>query len=402
LSGDPTRLRQVLINLTGNAVKFTSQGHVLVRAESKEEDEETVTVEFSITDTGVGMDADQRGRLFQPFSQADGSTTRRFGGSGLGLSISQRLVQAMGGAIRVESEPGKGSRFSFCLRLKRSVETGPSRTGPSTPPQILVLEDYAEMHPIWDNMLALCDCAATVVSTAALAGALAERGRSWAAVLVVEPPGRDATPLLDEVRAHVDTPIPLIRLARVGRAAPGPDSANPAMHLHRPVVVADVARVMARVLFPAKAKPHAIGEEKQVAMTPSGVRRVLVVEDSVISQRVALVILQKLGHEVEVVSSGRAALAALGRKRHDIVFMDCQMPDMDGYEATTRFRKMELAGQRLPIVAMTASALEGDREKCLQAGMDDYLSKPVKPVDLARMIDRWTSGPRPPCSGANA
>jgi signal transduction histidine kinase/CheY-like chemotaxis protein len=274
LRGDPGRLRQVLLNLVGNAIKFTPRGQVTVLVTQESETGTHAVLRFSVRDTGIGIAPEAQQRLFDAFTQADGSTTRRYGGTGLGLAISKQMIGLMGGAIRIESSPGAGSTFWFTCRLEKQA------TG-----------------------------------------------------------------------AYCQFPPPADRRDGLAPNVPG-----------------------------------------RIDRRKSGVR-ILLVEDNVVNQRVALRVLNKLGYTVDPAANGREAVEAASRVRYDLILMDCQMPEMDGYEATAQIRRLEAATRRTPIVAMTAHAMQGDREKCLEAGMDDYVAKPFRADALGAVLRRWTSEP---------
>jgi len=287
--GDPGRLRQVLRNLLGNALKFTDRGEIGIRAELLSDSTNVIQIRFTVHDTGIGIPPDQQGRLFESFTQGDGSSTRRHGGTGVGLAISKQLVELLGGEIGVASEQGDGSRFWFT--------------------------------------------------------------------------------------------------ASFGKAAPGEAPApKPAIKVPAPRLTSRPAAVPAAPVAPKRAPM-----ENPVAV--EGPLRVLLAEDNEINQRITLRLLEKLGVAADAVVNGREAVQALEKRKYDLVLMDCQMPDMDGFEATAIVRSREGDANHTPICALTANAMEGDRERCLAAGMDDYISKPVGLEKLQKAVDRWLHRP---------
>jgi signal transduction histidine kinase/DNA-binding response OmpR family regulator len=397
LVGDPGRVRQVLLNLLGNAVKFTDQGEIVVAVREQERSADQVLLRFEVSDTGIGLTADERERLFQPFSQADTSTTRRFGGTGLGLAICRQLTEMMGGSIGVESEKGKGSTFWFTIRLPYTEE--PSR--PSGLPERLrkVNVLVVDCHEVSTRVLcahlseagvshARCADAATALARAAehpaetapvvvlnFTAAEIDAG-NWPRALAAEP-ARPAPPslLLSPVDRH---------FSREQLAAGGYREVLP-----KPVHRRDLLEAIDRLAGGAPtATPFEAASSPRVTtpLAREGAARALIVEDNAVNQRVARVVLERMGFRVELASNGFEALEAIERTDYDFVLMDCQMPEMDGYEATRRIRQ---GRQRtLRIVAMTANAMEGDRDRCLGAGMDDYVSKPMRVEELRGALER--------------
>jgi two-component system, sensor histidine kinase and response regulator len=395
LRGDPMRLRQILANLVNNAVKFTEQGEVVIAVQLAERDASSVTVRFAVTDTGVGIAPETQGRIFEPFSQADGSTTRKYGGTGLGLSIVRQLVRLMGGEIRLDSEPGKGSSFSFQARLDiaRNNALVPQHAGAMRDIKVLVVDDNATNREILEHQCRTAGVAAHCVADAASAlETLARTPLGFsAAILDIHMPGMDGLSLAREIRHRFGASAPkLIVLSSVGAS---PDRAtirelDISLWLRKPVRQADLHRCLAEVSGIAVSRSD--GEAAPTAVASDQFDcRVLLVEDNEVNQLVARGMLSGLGCRVEIANNGREALEALGHGGFDLALMDCQMPEMDGFEATRRWRQIEKPGtSRLPVVALTANALDGDRERCLGAGMDDYLSKPFKREELARVLAR--------------
>jgi CheY-like chemotaxis protein len=394
LRGDAGCLRQVLLNLLGNAIKFTDHGEVHARVRLLEETPAEVRLEVEVRDSGIGIPEDLRPRLFDAFVQGDMSSKRRYGGAGLGLAISRSLVEMMGGTIRVESQMGQGSAFFFDCRFERQAaaqERLPDME-PARGVRSLVVGDNAVVREY------LCaDLRRWGMRADAAAGAGQALGLLGAAG---DDPYRIA--LVDVRMAEVDG-LTLVRRARLDPALvatrfvllrPLTEPLDPSLlaaagadaQISKPVRLAWLAETLLGLLAasPARAAPV-----PAVAAAPRRPARVLVAEDNPINQEVALLILRKLGYRVDAVGSGRAALQALADRRYDIVFMDGQMPEMDGYEAAAEIRRREGAARRTPIVAMTAHALEGDRERCLDAGMDDCLFKPVTEGKLIEALQRW-------------
>ena len=366
--GDPLRLRQVLLNLLSNAIKFTSTGEVCLKV-FVAHDEDAVQLRFDVIDTGIGIPQAGQARLFESFTQLDASTTRRFGGTGLGLAISRRLVELMGGRIGVASQPGEGSRFWFTLRLlihPVDSELPPAR--PLTGRRAHVVEPHPVARRLIEDVLR--DLGASVV-----ARDVAVPADDWDVVVV------DAAAAAGVRPGRLATAIVGVRPSS-GVALPG------ATYLPRPIREGTLRRTLLAHLTTPDIAPAAA-----IAGLASPRWRVLLAEDNPVNQRVAQRLLQKLGCEVVVVPNGEEAVAAAS-STWDAILMDCQMPIMDGFEATTAIRALEGDTRRVPIIALTAEALAGDRERCLRAGMDDYLSKPVRAEQLQAALDRWI--PRAP------
>ena len=399
LVGDPGRLRQVLLNLLSNAVKFTSQGEVSVALRLRGVLEgDQVSLSLEVQDTGVGIDPAARARLFSPFTQADGSTTRRYGGTGLGLAITRRLVEMMKGRIEVGSEPGRGSLFRCELRLGVGASTA---TAPGLDLsglrdlRALVLDDSAASRAALAGML---EAWGFIVEEAAGPGGAAahlEPGRPRPDVIFVDahPDADDAVAFVRALRSQPSlVRVPVVVMVGFGAAA----AAREARAAGTAVLAKPIRQSQ---LLDCLMTSFGLGPVGKVAADGSGGadfggRRLLVVEDNPVNQRVATAQLRRLGCDVDVAANGLEALAALSRQPYDLVLMDCQMPEMDGFEATKSLRAREGGRRRTPIVAMTANALRGDREACLDAGMDDYLSKPTRPEELFRVLERWARSGR--------
>ena len=384
--GDPARIRQVVINLVDNAIKFTQRGEVRVEARVVELDSDSVDVRFAVSDSGIGISEEQRERLFQAFAQADGSTTRRFGGTGLGLVISEQLISLMGSTIRVESILGEGSTFWFELRFARGEAV-------DLPQPLKGRHIFAASpHPLQRRILqqafatsaAQFDCASTLdhiiagqptqpldfvildmafdekMLRAAIARLSKARPDTVLVLLVRSAQRGSASALLRPIDRMVQKPLRRGRLIQA---------------------LVDSQGARGELLDGTAAAPHPL---------PAPTRRVLVVEDNNVNQKVVRIMLGKLGIPADIAANGHEAVDAVARTDYDLVLMDCQMPEMDGFEATRAIRKAQAGGGRhLPIVAMTANAMQEDRERCLASGMDDYLVKPLLIDDLAKLIGKW-------------
>ena len=400
VQGDPGRLRQILTNLVSNAVKFTERGEVVVRADVVDVNGEQVLVRFEVADTGIGIPASAQAAIFEPFTQADSSTTRRHGGTGLGLSISRQLVELMGGQIALESEPGRGSRFSFTLprgEQPRRRSDPPRKSAQLSGLRVLVVDDNGTNRNILEHQVASwgMDSATADSGSAALEmirGAHAS-GQGYDAALVdMQMPGMDGLGLASAIRGEPElASIPLVLLTSlaVRGTAEAARRAGFSAYLTKPVHQSHLFDALATVIGAgAQATPlvtrHTIAEDRARSRS-----RLLVVEDNPLNQTVAVGMLAKLGYRADVTANGIEALAAVGRFDYGAVLMDCQMPEMDGYEATAEIRARERDATHLPIIAMTASAMAGEREKCLAAGMDDYVSKPVSLAALESALERW-------------
>ncbi len=398
VAGDPGRLRQVLVNLLGNAVKFTEEGEIAVRAELVEATGETVLVRFEVVDTGVGVPSEVRPRIFSSFTQADASTTRRYGGTGLGLAISKQLVELMGGDIGLESEVGKGTRFWFTARLEtRAADEVAQPPADLARRRILVVDDNETNRVVVRELLLRWGTDPATASGPGEALRLlrgrADEGAPFdAAVLDYQMPGMNGLELARAIRADRDlNGMRLVLLSSSGTEG-GPAAAREAgidAHLTKPVREWALQRSLATALGSAAAPV----EPADAPLGGGGTApaRILLVEDNTVNQRVAERMLEMLGHDVDVAANGAEAVEAVSTMPYDLVLMDVQMPVMDGLEASRRIRALGGRAGATPIVAMTAGAMEGDEEKCLAAGMDGYAAKPVRIEDLAEAVTRWAS-----------
>ena len=405
LRGDAARIRQVLTNLVSNAVKFTARGQVVVRVQSAGSTLGRNNLRFSVTDTGIGIAEETLGRLFQPFSQADASMSRRFGGTGLGLAISRQLVDLMGGTMGVESKSGEGSTFWFTLLM----ETGQARTKEDRLPQlggarVLVVDDNEITRLMIEHHLASWQLGADEAKSVKgaiekLRGAAAADRPYDLALLDMTLPDGDGLALARTIKA--DPAIATTRLLLLSSIAARPD--EPTMRssgfdgcVTKPVKQSLLFDAIASALAPPK-----IGERKESAhdVAPAAVRRqakILVAEDHPVNRKLAVRQLDRLGFKADIAENGREAIEAVRRGDYDLVFMDCQMPEIDGFEATREIRRLEGESKHTPVIALTANALARDRERCLAAGMDDYLSKPVSEADFDRVLRQWLRTPLDP------
>jgi PAS domain S-box-containing protein len=395
--GDPTRLRQVVVNLVGNAIKFTDRGEVLVQVGRQEARGEDLLLHVRVQDTGIGIPADKRQQIFAAFAQADSSTTRRYGGTGLGLTISRQLVEMMGGRLWVESAAGVGSTFHFTVRLGRVPACAPA----AEPSQlrglrVLVVDDNATNRRILHDQLRAWGLEPVLARSApealALLAEAAARGRPFPLVVTdAHMPEMDGFMLVERIkhdRGLRGTTILMLTSAEQKADLARCRQLGIAVYLIKPVKPTELQRALAR----------AVGQAGQSRSTPSPPAhaprphrplRILLAEDNAVNQKLATRLLEKWGHHVTVASTGKEALAAVERQAFDVVFMDVQMPEMDGLEATAAIRAQERATHlHLPIIAMTAHAMKGDRERCLAVGMDAYVSKPLRSEELYAALAR--------------
>ena len=404
LVGDPGRIRQILLNLAGNAIKFTERGHVRIAVDAPEVDASGALVRIRVEDTGIGIPAEKLDTLFARFQQADTSTTRRFGGTGLGLAIARQLAELMGGDVAVESAIGRGSTFTVTMRLAvdREAPAAPDRAA-LTGVRVLVADDCAATREMLARQLTACGMRVTVCTCAADArDAVREAGENGepfrVAVFDHLMPDGDGDELGRALRAEAGAAAPKLVLlsANLQQHDESTRAAFDA-HVAKPVHV----EALLDAVTPQTRRGEA-GDTSRPSLLverPAGVDetllrwRVLLAEDNAINQKVAVRMLTKLGCRVDVAANGREAVELWNRLPYDVVFMDCQMPEMDGYEATREIRRREQGRTtRTPIVALTANAMAGDREKCLEAGMDDFIAKPVAEARLRSALDDWAPG----------
>jgi CheY-like chemotaxis protein/HPt (histidine-containing phosphotransfer) domain-containing protein len=397
VKGDPGRLRQVLLNLLGNAVKFTFAGEVNLAASVAEQGlGETVIVELAVRDTGIGMTAETLEHLFEAFSQADSSTSRRYGGTGLGLAISQQLVELMGGKLSVVSELGVGSTFTALIPYALAV------AAPSTPAvadlvgvHALIVDDNLTNRRVLEEMVAVWGC--TSVTTDGAEGALAllraavDDNRPFDVLLLdLNMPEIDGYGLARAVCADprlAHTPMVVLTSSAQRGEAEKTQQAGVVAYLTKPIFA---GRLRGALDIALSAKVAVVPRrEPQFGFPELANGSVLVVEDHAINQRVLTTMLASLGYRADVATNGVEALEAIRREHYDAVFMDCQMPVMDGYEATEKLRETEGTDRHICVIAVTATAMAADRERCLAVGMDDYLAKPISLAGLAAVLARW-------------
>jgi PAS domain S-box-containing protein len=390
--GDPNRLKQILLNLLSNAIKFTAAGEVQVNVETAGMGPDGGMVRFEVRDTGPGIPAATQSRLFQAFSQADSSTTRRFGGTGLGLAISKRLVGLMGGEIGVLSREGEGSTFWFTAKFGAPASTNEESPASLAGRSIVVVDDNATNRRVLQLQLQRNGCHVTSFGTAAeaLGDLQAESGRAVDAVLSdFRMPEVDGVAFLQSLRkvpGFATTPV-LIMASDLDRARLRESGIEE--FLVKPVRESSLLRFLRRV-FAIQDKTEEESRPLTVRAPAASNTRILLAEDNLVNQKVATLLLKRIGYSCDVVADGHGVLEALNRQRYDLILMDCQMPGMDGLEATRAIRAGKSSMRNVPIIALTASVMPGEREKCLAAGMNDYLVKPVKQDSLAKILAEWT------------
>jgi PAS domain S-box-containing protein len=406
VAGDPIRLRQVVVNLLGNAIKFTDRGEVVLQAEVEQIENNNLEVHFIVRDTGIGISKDKQGLIFEAFAQADGSSSRKYGGTGLGLTISSHLVGMMGGRIWLESEPGRGSTFHFTARfeLPQTATEKPKLEGHSSLAgiRVLVVDDNPTNRFILEKTLLQWGMRPTVVASgwAALAELRRAQREGQATSLVLldaQMPQLDGFATAAKIRQDPDLPTATIMMLTSGGQRGDADRCRQvgiSAYLTKPVRQLELREAILRVLG-----LQAHGGEDQKLVTRYSLQqtsksfRVLLAEDNAINRELVVRVLVKRGHSVTVVPNGKLALDALEAQTFDVILMDVQMPEMDGFEATAAIRRNEeVSGAHIPIIAMTAHALKGDRERCLAAGMDEYISKPIRAEELLNLIESVTAG----------
>ena len=419
LRGDPGRLRQIVLNLANNAIKFTTEGEVVVNARCEKETESSVTVRVEVSDTGIGIPEDRLSALFEPFTQADGSTTRRYGGTGLGLSIAKRLVEMMGGDIGADSTPGQGPRFWFTAAFEKQPAAAPAADlGDISGQHILVIDDNVTNRRLLQLLLEAWGCSweGAPDGPAALhkMHAAANRGSPFRiAILDMQMPGMDGETLGRQIKADPSIcNCALVMLSSVvgWREAERTKAIGFAAYLTKPIKRSLLYDCLITILNP---QPASVAEVRPIPAEPDaqvdgdGKARILVVEDNAVSQLLVRRLLERHGYRVDVAGNGIEALEALASMPYDTVLMDGQMPEMDGYEAVVHIRDQNsrVRDHSVPVIAMTANAMQGDRERCLGVGMDDYVPKPIQQQDLLAAIDRCVkkrSGPPEEASNESA
>jgi len=427
--GDPGRLRQILINLVGNAIKFTEKGEVAIHVFLEEENQKNATIRFEIIDTGIGIPQDRKELLFKPFSQIDSSTTREFCGTGLGLTISKQLAEMMGGRIGMESQEGKGSKFWFTAAFERQHDRGSKNEdlpGDIRNKYILIVDDNATNRHVLREQLKSWGCRFNEASGGQEALIKLHRGIEDnnpfdIVILDMQMPEMDGETLGQKIKQDPDLKNTILvlmtsigkrgdakRLKEIGFSAYLTKPVKQSQLYNCLITVSGLKSEMSNERPASFVTKHTIYEKQRQKA------RILLAEDNITNQKVALNTLKKFGYSADVVENGKEAIKALKMIPYDIVLMDCQMPEMDGYEATTYIRKWEkqikmqnekrkeesadllasgsnanVQPEKIPIIAMTAHALKGDREKCLDAGMDDYIAKPIHPKTLCDVIEKW-------------
>ena len=394
--GDITRTRQILVNLVGNALKFTEHGEVELTVHAGLNGMEPNELLFAVRDTGIGISVEGQGRLFTSFTQIDASTTRKYGGTGLGLAISKRLAELMGGRMWIESEPGRGSTFFFTLRAER-LSNGSRPFIPVDRPQLrgkrlLVVDNNETSRRILSTLAGKWGMQATVEETGPAALARLRAGEAFDfALLDMQMPEMDGVMLAGEIRRlpHAGE-FPLVLLSSLGRQLPVDDAALFAAILNKPIKPSQLYDAIAKTFGSVQRRPA--GAPAGLPTGPGGkvsAAHILLAEDNPVNQKVALYMLARLGSRADTAANGLDVLEAVRRQDYDVILMDVQMPEMDGLEATRRIRAGQIPGSHRPwIIALTANAMQGDREECVAAGMDDFLTKPMKPAELAAVLGR--------------
>ena len=398
--GDPGRLRQVLVNLVGNAIKFTDRGQILVQIEVESRSDEAAVLHYFVSDSGMGIPEEKQRAIFEPFRQADGSTTRRFGGTGLGLTISSTLVDLMGGQLWLESAPHEGSTFHFTARLGLTEARPEPPAVNLTDLPVLIVDDNRVNRRVLHDLLLRWKMRPTAVEGGAEAMRVlleaSEQGRPFALVLLdANMPEIDgfevARRIRDEARLHAT----IMMLSSSGQYDESRrcHDVGIATHLTKPVDQRELLAAIARVLAHEPGQRAPLPSTMLPAEPPERRLHVLLAEDNAVNQRLAASLLERRGHKVVIAANGSEAVEAIQRQPFDVILMDVQMPEMGGFEATAAIRALERDGTtRVPIVAMTAHAMKGDRERCLAAGMDEYLTKPLDPKVLCQLVEQVAAG----------
>jgi len=398
--GDPGRLRQVLTNLAGNAIKFTSAGEVVVAARADQPDAETVQARFEVRDTGIGIAPEVQARLFESFTQADASTTRRYGGTGLGLAISKRLVELMHGEIAVSSTPGVGSVFTFTARLRPAVGSITKRPERLVGTTALIVDDLPTNLVILAAQLTAWGIASTEASNAAdglgAVRAAAALGKHFDVVITdYLMPDMDGLDLANMIAAELSDPPPVIILSSAGGLGTpqGRDTSKAARFLVKPARRSQLFDAIATAIGRAPTRPTAAAATGTPAGAATG-GHILVADDNAVNQLLAVALLEQRGYRVDAVRDGAEAVEAVMRGGYDALLMDCEMPVMDGYMAASEIRRREAGATRIPIIAVTASAMKGDAERAMAAGMDTHVTKPIDPEQLQAALARLLAGGR--------
>ncbi|NTU97577.1 MAG: response regulator [Chlorobiaceae bacterium] len=409
LRGDPVRIRQILVNLIGNAVKFTHCGDIVVSAIPERVTASHIVIHFTVSDTGIGLKPENLNSIFEPFVQADGTTSRKYGGTGLGLSISNYLVKKMGGSITVESKPGEGSVFSFDITLEKQESPADEHLlngKDAAHAKILVINKNPNAREMLSDLLESWQCSSIALpgiekclSVLVENDEQHEPSETWDAVILDMnaecTTGDDLFRFISTLQEKKVCPV--ILLVSAVKYSEIKKRAGELVFriLQKPVRRAELYRSISDVMHTSGKKHKLPGKHSKTMEQPipssPGTFKILLVEDNLVNQKVAFSMLQKLGYAPDIASSGKEALTLLGKKPYDLVFMDCQMPELDGYETTKFIRTNHTASitPDIPIVAMTAHAMKGDREKCISCGMDDYISKPIRKSDLEEILFKY-------------
>jgi CheY-like chemotaxis protein/HPt (histidine-containing phosphotransfer) domain-containing protein len=412
LVGDADRLRQIVVNLVGNAMKFAEKGEVIVRVEQESQTDNSLQLHFAVTDDGIGIPKEKQALIFEAFTQADGSTTRRYGGTGLGLAISSRLVKLMGGRIWVESEVGQGSTFHFTARF--TMQCGVTSAGTRdfeelTNKRVLVVDDNATNRRILFDLLTNWRMNPTAVCSGAQALAELESaalaGHPFSLVVSdSEMSDMDGFQLAERLRANpslVGVKFIMLNSADQFCNVERSRALDITCYMVKPIKQSDLYDAIMRLFDPEVIGDGEASDQRVEAASPNCQLRVLLAEDNAVNQRLGTRVLEMRGHRVTVAGDGREALKALDREKFDLILMDVQMPNMSGLEATVAIRQVEkMTGGHVPIIAMTAHAMADDRQRCLESGMDDYVSKPLEQKSLFEAIDRVTAHVSQSASGA--
>jgi len=414
LKGDPARLRQILVNLIGNAIKFTHHGEIVIRAEPTDEHETTVDIYFSVEDTGIGIPRERQKLIFERFTQADGSTTRKYGGTGLGLTISKQLVEAMAGKMGVHSNPGEGSTFWFKARFEKQPRTAKPTTAPLRPQtvslrssHVLAVDDNLTNRTILTHMVESFGAKIETVSSGAkglevLRHAVRTETPFDVVLLDMQMPGMDGEQTAQAIRNDPSlNAVKIIILTSMGKRGDASrlEALGCSAYLLKPVKQQLLREALLAVLSHGDKEPAPLVTRHQLAEQKRQNLRILLAEDNPINQKLAVTLLQKAGYSVDAVESGTQAVEKAKEGGYNAILMDVQMAEMDGFEATRLIRFWESeTGAHTPIIAMTAHAMSGDRERCIEAGMDDYLSKPLQPKVFFSMVERWSNTDARPAS----
>ncbi len=401
--GDPLRLRQILVNLVGNAIKFTDEGEVAVEVVELARNENTVQFQISVADTGIGIPPEKQDLIFETFSQADSSTTRKYGGTGLGLAISKQLVEMMGGRIWVESEPGQGSTFKFTIVLPvGELQPEPLDTTPIENKRVLVIDDNATSRRILRNMLATWHCIPDEATDGAsgiekLQHALDSGLRYDIVLLDVVMPQLSGIDVLHTIRHTAglkDTPVVMLTMVNTLGLVTGRRDLHWAAYATKPIKHAELHHALLVAVGAADAPEISIAETESQPAFDKGALRILLAEDNEINRRLATALLEREGYHLQTAENGKIALQMLEEQPFDLVLMDVQMPEMDGIEATAAIRQNPKLAH-IPIIAMTAHAMKGDKERFIAAGMDDYVTKPIRAKEVTAAIERQAARVQP-------